>query len=47
MGINKYNSEGYHDPTIYKALTNIIKDEKAEKILPSNLLYIFGYLRRS
>ena len=31
MGINKYNSEGYYDPTPYEALTNIIKKEKAEK----------------
>lgn len=29
MGINKFNSEGYYDPTPYEALTNIIK--KAEK----------------
>ena len=28
MGINKYNSEGYYDPTVYEALVNI---EKAEK----------------
>lgn len=31
MCINKYNSEGYHDPTTYQALTNIIKGERAEK----------------
>lgn len=31
MYINKYNSEGYHDPTTYQALTNIIKGERAEK----------------
>jgi hypothetical protein len=29
MGINKFNSEGYHDPTPYEALTNMMK--KAEK----------------
>lgn len=29
MGISKYNSEGYHDPTTYEALTNIGKEEKA------------------
>jgi hypothetical protein len=28
MRINKFNSEGYYDPTPYEALTNIIKDEK-------------------
>lgn len=31
MRINKYNSEGYHDPTPHEALTNIVKKEKAEK----------------
>ena len=31
MCINQYNSEGYYDPTTYKALTNIIKDEKVER----------------
>lgn len=25
MGINKYNSEGYYDPTVYEALSNIEK----------------------
>jgi len=29
MSINKYNSEGYHDPTPFEALTNITKEEKA------------------
>ncbi len=31
MGVNKFNSEGYHDPTAFEALTNLISDEKAEK----------------
>lgn len=31
MDIKKYNSEGYHDPTTYEALSNIIKEEKAER----------------
>lgn len=31
MGINKFNPEGYHDPTTYKALSNIIKGDKAER----------------
>jgi len=31
MGINKYNPEGYRDPTPHEALTNIMKKEKAEK----------------
>lgn len=31
MRISKYNAEGYYDPTTYDALTNIIKEERAEK----------------
>jgi len=31
MGINKFNHEGYHDPTPHEALTNIMRKEKAEK----------------
>ncbi len=31
MGIDKYNSEGYYDPTTYTALTNIQRDEMAAK----------------
>jgi hypothetical protein len=37
MNISKFNSEGYHDPTPYKALTNIMKEERKE-YLP--LVYI-------
>ncbi len=29
MGIDKYNNEGYHDPTTYEALTKITREEKA------------------
>lgn len=29
MSVNKFNVEGYHDPTPHEALTNIIKKEKA------------------
>ena len=28
MSVNKFNAEGYHDPTVYEALTNIEKEEK-------------------
>ncbi|MCH3964573.1 MAG: DUF4406 domain-containing protein [Clostridium sp.] len=31
MKINKFNSEGYYDPTPYAAITNVIKEEKAER----------------
>ena len=31
MGINKFNPEGYRDPTPHEALTNIMRREKAEK----------------
>ena len=29
MSINKYNSDGYNDPTTYEALSNIDKHDKA------------------
>ena len=28
MGVNKFNSEGYYDPTPYEALTNIFREER-------------------
>ena len=31
MGIGMYNSEGYHDPTSYAALSEIRREEKAAK----------------
>lgn len=41
MGISKYNPQGYYDPTTYDALTNIIKEEKAErKTVFKPLIYI-------
>lgn len=40
MGISKYNSEGYHDPTTYEALTKIEKEEKAAKKPYRPLVYI-------
>ena len=29
MGVNKFNCEGYYDPTAYEALTKIEKEAKA------------------
>lgn len=29
VGINKFNPEGYHDPTPYEALTNIVSEKKS------------------
>lgn len=40
MGISKYNSEGYHDPTTYEALSKIEKEEKAAKRAYRTLVYI-------
>ena len=40
MGISKYNSEGYHDPTTYGALSKIEKKEKAAKKEYRPLVYI-------
>ena len=31
MSVNKFNAEGYHDPTVFEALTNIEKEEKRRK----------------
>lgn len=31
MSINKFNSEGYYDPTAYEALTTVVQEEKAAK----------------
>ena len=31
MSVNKFNSKGYPDPTVYEALTNIEKEEKQRK----------------
>ena len=31
MSVNKFNAEGYYDPTVYEALTNIEKEEKQRK----------------
>lgn len=28
MSINRFNQEGYYDPTMHEALTNVVKDEK-------------------
>ena len=38
MAINKYNSEGYYDPTTYEALSNIEKEIKKSNFRP--LVYI-------
>ena len=40
MGINKYNSEGYYDPTVYEALSNIEKEEKEARRIYRPLVYI-------
>lgn len=40
MGISKYNSEGYHDPTTYEALSNVEKEEKAVRRVYRPLVYI-------
>ncbi|MEG2935552.1 MAG: DUF4406 domain-containing protein, partial [Clostridium sp.] len=42
MGINKYNQEGYKDPTTYEALTNVTKEERraAIKAVRRPLVYV-------
>jgi len=39
MSIDKFNSEGYYDPTAYEALTAVEKEEKAAKVFRP-LVYI-------
>ena len=34
MAINKFNSEGYADPTTYQALTNVSERRRQSKNLP-------------
>ena len=38
MNIDKYNSEGYYDPTSYEAMTNVAKADKQSAFRP--LVYI-------
>ena len=40
MGISKYNSEGYSDPTSHAALSGIRKEERAAKWAYRPLVYI-------
>lgn len=40
MEISRFNSEGYHDPTTYEALSKIRKEELAEKRAYRPLVYI-------
>lgn len=40
MGTGKYNSEGYHDPTSYAALSGIRREERAAKRAYRPLVYI-------
>ncbi len=34
MSVSKFNSEGYHDPTTYEALTNIETEERKARFRP-------------
>lgn len=38
MGINKFNSEGYYDPTAYEALTAIVAETKKRSYRP--MIYV-------
>ena len=38
--MNKYNAEGYYDPTAYEALTAVEKEEKAAARVFRPLVYI-------
>lgn len=39
MGINKFNAEGYYDPTAYEALTTVAKEENATRVFRP-LIYV-------
>lgn len=43
MGIDKFNAEGYFDPTVYEALTVIEKEEKGNKNISSYSLYLLPF----
>ncbi len=40
MGINKFNAEGYYDPTTYEALTNIQREAADKKAAYLPLVYV-------
>ncbi len=42
MGVNKFNCEGYYDPTAYEALTKIEQEAKA---LRPSVLWCISALR--
>ena len=41
-GIDKFNHEGYSDPTTYEALTNIHREEMAADKKAAYLWYMFA-----
>ena len=43
MSVNKFNSEGYYDPTFYEAITNIEQEEKQKRYRP--IVYICSPFR--
>jgi len=34
MSVNKYNNEGYYDPTAYEAMTEIVREDKKKAYRP-------------
>ena len=38
MGIDKFNAEGYYDPTCYEAMTNVVKADRQSAFRP--MVYI-------
>ena len=46
MGISRYNSEGYSDPTSHAALSGIRKEERAaRRAIPAACLYMLPVCR--
>ena len=44
MSISKFNSEGYHDPTAYDALSSI--ENEATTCFQANRIYMLSLCRR-
>ena len=42
MSVSRFNSEGYHDPVVYEALTNMEKEQRAAvKAVPAYRLLVY------
>lgn len=42
--MNNRNSEGYHDPTAYVGMSEVVKDEKVQSEMVRKLMYHLKYI---